>query len=64
MRLVPPGKMQPINPDAELENADWNKQTWDLPTNEEDLQQFLDAVGISREDFERLPAAQGRGRPK
>lgn len=44
-----------INIDADPENADWTKRTWDLPT---DADAFLRIVSVQTlEEFMRLPAA-------
>lgn len=49
------------NIDADLENADWPKRTWDLPFQTEDqLQAWLDATGVTLEQFSRLPVYQAR----
>lgn len=45
-----------INIDAEPENRDWAKRTWDLDIdNVTDLRAFLDEIGMSVRDFKRLP---------
>ena len=42
--------------DADLDNADWTKRTWDLPYhNAEDLRAHLKAVGQTVAEFKRLP---------
>lgn len=50
-------KPAPINLDAEPENADWAKRTWDLPdiTSADDLRKYLDDVGMTVAAFKRLP---------
>lgn len=47
-----------VNLDADLRNADWTKQTWDLidVTTEEELVRYLRGKGMSLEAFKRLPA--------
>ena len=45
----------PINIDANIENADWTKKTWDLPTNKEDFLKHLKTSKLSLEDFKKLP---------
>ena len=44
-----------IQIDADLENSDWTKQSYDLPVGEE-LEEFLALQGITMEEFEKLPA--------
>jgi hypothetical protein len=47
-----------LNVDAELRNADWTKQSWDLPFDTEaELEQYLKAVGMSRAHWNKLPVA-------
>jgi hypothetical protein len=44
------------NLDADLENADWPKRTWDLGIdNIEDLREFLRVNDWDPEDFKKLP---------
>lgn len=46
-----------IDVDVNLEDADWTKQTWDIPANDvEELREFLRAHKISVRDFKRKPA--------
>lgn len=41
-----------LNLDAEDDNANWTKKTWDLPaTNLEELRGLLDEIGIPVADF-------------
>lgn len=48
-----------INLDADLDNADWPKQSWDLPArNTEQLLSYLNVTGTSVDKFMMLPAAQ------
>jgi uncharacterized protein YaeQ len=45
-----------INLDADLTNADWTKQSWDLPAhNVQDLRAWLKDQGTSVAAFKRLP---------
>jgi hypothetical protein len=45
-----------INLDANLENADWTKGTWDLPFQDvESLRTYLAAVGDTVEKFKKRP---------
>jgi hypothetical protein len=45
-----------INLDADLENADWTKTTWDLPArNITELRAWLEDVGMTPEAFKLLP---------
>jgi hypothetical protein len=45
-----------INLDADLANADWTKQTWDLGIdNVEDLRAWLQRTGSTVEAFKALP---------
>lgn len=46
-----------FNIDANLENADWAKRTWDLPTGKK-LDALLKETGMSREDLIKLPIGQ------
>lgn len=47
-----------LSPDANLANADWTKQTWDLPyTSEEELKT---ALGPRYESFKKLPVYRSR----
>ena len=41
--------------DADLENSDWTKQSYDLPTGKE-LDEFLKVNGMAMADFRKLPA--------
>ena len=41
--------------DADLENSDWTKQSYDLPTGKE-LEVFLELNDMTLDDFEKLPA--------
>lgn len=51
----------PVNIDANLDNADWPKRTWDLPfQTEAQLQIWLDAKGMTLEQFSQLPVYQAR----
>jgi len=53
--------MKAINLDAQLSNADWCKQTWDIPdiTTEEQLKAYLKRKHITWGHFKVLPAYQG-----
>jgi hypothetical protein len=45
-----------LNLDADSMNADWTKQTWDLPaTNAKELRAYLKASGQTVEHFKQLP---------
>ena len=47
---------EPVNLDANLEDADWTKQTWDLPTiGSEEFRKYLESTGQTLEDFKHLP---------
>lgn len=49
-------KRPQLFPDRDLMNADWTKQTWDLPVdNVEDLRRYLRAQGTSVKHFKTLP---------
>ena len=41
--------------DADLENSDWTKQSYDLPIGE-DLEKFLLIQGMTMTAFKKLPA--------
>jgi len=44
-----------IEIDADLENSDWTKQSYDLPTGKE-LDRFLKLQGMTMAEFKKLPA--------
>ena len=45
-----------LYPDAELANADWTKQTWDIPAkNVRELRAFLKTQGTTVAQFKALP---------
>lgn len=44
-----------VSPDADLENADWNKQAWDLPPYKSE--EFL-ALYPDLDSFRKLPVYQ------
>jgi len=45
-----------LMPDQQLHNADWTKQSWDLPwRNVEDARAALEARGMSVAHFKTLP---------
>jgi hypothetical protein len=42
--------------DADQDNADWPKRTWDLGIDTvEELRAFLDSIGVSAEAFRTWP---------
>lgn len=46
-------------PDRDLTNADWTKQTWDLPaTSLPALRAYLKGIGVSVQTFKKLPVYQ------
>lgn len=47
-----------INVDADLNNADWTKRTWDLPYKSEE--ELKEALGDRYEDFKHLPVYKSR----
>jgi hypothetical protein len=47
--------MKTIKIDADLENSDWTKQSYDLPTGKE-LEAFLKLNNMTMDDFKKLPA--------
>lgn len=48
---------KPLNIDAILENADWTKQTWDLPPiDSQEFKDLLKSWGITMDEFKKLPA--------
>lgn len=50
-----------LNIDAELINADWTKQTRDLPPEDsEEFKALLKASGMTLAQFRKLPAAKGK----
>lgn len=50
--------MDSIDMDALLDNADWTKQTWDLPFayGSDEFRDWLKAQGMTLAEFKRLPA--------
>lgn len=44
-----------IQIDVGLENSDWTKQSYDLPTGKE-LEAFLRLNNMTMDDFKKLPA--------
>ena len=45
-----------LYPDEDLQNADWTKQTWDLPEyGSDEFNEFLVHNGITLEQFKKLP---------
>lgn len=47
--------MSTIQIDADLENSDWTKQSYDLPKGKE-LEEFLKLQDITMIEFKKLPA--------
>ena len=49
-------KVEPLNIDANLENADWTKQSWDLPKyKSKEFMDWLKSSGMTLEQFRKLP---------
>ena len=48
--------MEPVDIDRSLEDADWVKQSYDLPEKGEELEEFLKSIGMTMADFKKLPA--------
>ena len=48
--------MAVIEIDADLENSDWVKQSYDLPTGKE-LDSFLKRINMTKAQFKKLPAS-------
>lgn len=45
-----------VDIDADIDNADWTKQSWDLPCRTlDDLREYLRQTGTSVAEFKRLP---------
>ena len=45
-----------FNIDAQLHNADWTKQSWDLPPyKSKEFMNQLERTNMSLEDFKKLP---------
>lgn len=45
-----------INIDADINNADWTKRTWDLPAyKSKEFMDFLKGTGSTLEEFRLLP---------
>ncbi|WP_052887640.1 hypothetical protein [Thermogemmatispora carboxidivorans] len=56
---MPAEEDQLFFPDADLDNADWAKRTWDLGLNSpEELDAYLRGLGMSAQDFARLPVCR------
>jgi len=50
------GKIMVVNIDANLENADWSKRTWDLPEYKSDeFYRLLKSMNMTLEQFKKLP---------
>lgn len=49
-----------LTPDADIQNADWAKRSWDLPhvTNQQQLEEWLKARGGTLDHFMQLPIAR------
>lgn len=47
-----------LNIDALPHNADWTKQTWDLPTDKEGILRVIESSGMTLTEFLELPAAK------
>ncbi len=47
-----------LNIDALPHNADWTKQTWDLPTDKEGILRVIENSGMTVTEFLELPAAK------
>ena len=54
----PPRHGGVVDLDADLANADWTKQSWDLLgfENADQFRAWLKAQGMTVEEFKRLPA--------
>jgi len=52
--------VETIYPDADLDNADWAKQSWDLPFEPDSPEQaaWCAAHGFTETDFRKLPVYQ------
>ena len=48
--------MEPVDIDRSLEDADWVKQSYDLPEKGEELEEFLKSIGMTMSHFKKLPA--------
>ena len=47
------------NIDANLENADWTKMTWDLPKyKSKEFNEWLSQSGMTLTEFKKLPVYQ------
>jgi hypothetical protein len=51
---MPDTKPMKLNIDADIENADWTKRTWDLPEGKE-FEEYLKRTNQSIEEFKKLP---------
>jgi len=48
-----------LNIDADLTNADWTKQSWDLPKyGSKEFKKWLVDSGMTLDDFKKLPVYQ------
>jgi hypothetical protein len=44
------------NIDSKLDNADWSKESWDLPEyKSEEFMRWLEAIGMTLDQFKKLP---------
>jgi hypothetical protein len=51
--------MAKMNLDADLSNADWTKQSWDLPRyGSKKFEEYLKQSGMTLEEFQKLPVYQ------
>jgi len=61
MKDSAPNSREVPNLDSDLENADWTKQSWDLPKiGSPEFEAFLEDMGMSLEEFKKLPAYKGK----
>ena len=55
--------MRPINIDADPNNADWPKRTWDIAFSKEEFRAFFRTSGMTPQEFRGLPAYRAQDRP-
>jgi len=53
-----------MNIDAELIDADWTKQTWDLPLTKAGFRSWWRRARMTAASFRALPAYGAKDRPK
>lgn len=55
--------MAPFNLDTDLADADWVKQTWDLPLTKTEFRRWWQHQDMTAAEFKRLPVYGAKDRP-